>query len=64
MSSTLDRIRDQQRATWDRFSAGWKKWDELVLSWLAPFGEAMIRRANLQDDSQVSMLLPVLANRG
>lgn len=61
MSSTLDQIRDQQRATWDRFSAGWKKWDELVLSWLAPFGEAMIRRANLQDDSQV---LDVAAGTG
>ena len=47
MSSTLDQIRDQQRDTWDRFSAGWKKWDELVLSWLAPFGEAMIRAIHL-----------------
>ena len=31
MSSNLDQIRDQQRDTWDRFSAGWKKWDEMVL---------------------------------
>ena len=31
-------VRDQQRATWNKFSAGWKKWDELVLSWLAPVG--------------------------
>ena len=24
-SPNLDQIRDQQRATWDKFSAGWKK---------------------------------------
>ena len=46
-------FRDQQRDAWDRVSAGWKKWDELVLGWLAPFGAAMIRRADLRDDSQV-----------
>ena len=45
--------RDQQRETWDRFSAGWKKWDEMVLSWLGSFGEAMIRRANLKEHSRV-----------
>ena len=61
MSSNLDQIRDQQRETWDRFSAGWKKWDELVLRWLAPFGEAMIRRANLQENSDV---LDVAAGTG
>lgn len=49
----LDQIRDQQRETWDRFSAGWKKWDELVLRWIAPFGEAMIRKADLREDSNV-----------
>lgn len=49
----LDQIRDQQRETWDRFSAGWKKWDQFVLGWIAPFGEAMIRKANLREDSDV-----------
>ena len=53
MSSHLDQIRDQQRDTWDRFSAGWKKWDGMVLAWLAPFGEAMIRQARLREDSNV-----------
>jgi SAM-dependent methyltransferase len=53
MPSHLDQIRDPQRDTWDRFSAGWKKWDGMVLSWLAPFGEAMIRQARLREDSNV-----------
>ena len=41
-------------------SAG-KKWDELVLGWLAPFGEAMIRRAKLNEGSHV---LDVAAGTG
>jgi len=61
MSSNLDQIRDQQRETWDRFSAGWKKWDEMVIGWLAPFGEAMIRNANLKEDARV---LDVAAGTG
>ncbi len=61
MPSNLDQIRDQQRETWDRFSAGWKKWDTMVLGWLAPFGESMIRHANLREDSKV---LDVAAGTG
>jgi SAM-dependent methyltransferase len=61
MSSNFDQIRDQQRNTWDRFSAGWKKWDELVLRWLAPFGVAMIRHANLHEGAHV---LDVAAGTG
>lgn len=61
MSSNPDQIRDQQRETWDRFSAGWKKWDEVVISWLAPFGEAMIRHADLKENSRV---LDVAAGTG
>ncbi|MEI2301295.1 class I SAM-dependent methyltransferase [Ensifer sp. MJa1] len=61
MSAHLDQIRDQQRETWDRFSAGWKRWDRLVLAWLAPFGAAMIRQAAIRDGAQV---LDVAAGTG
>jgi ubiquinone/menaquinone biosynthesis C-methylase UbiE len=61
VAANFDRIRDQQRDAWDEFSAGWKKWDELVLGWLAPFGAAMIRQASLRDDSHV---LDVAAGTG
>lgn len=61
MSAHLDQIRDQQRETWDRFSAGWKKWDGLVLGWLAPFGEAMMRQAAIRDGASV---LDVAAGTG
>jgi ubiquinone/menaquinone biosynthesis C-methylase UbiE len=53
MSTKLDEIRDQQQATWDKFSGGWKKWDALVLSWLAPVGAEIIESARLRPDSYV-----------
>jgi ubiquinone/menaquinone biosynthesis C-methylase UbiE len=61
MSANLDDIRNQQRETWDKFSAGWKKWDSLVLEWLAPFGDTMLRRANLANGFRV---LDVAAGTG
>jgi ubiquinone/menaquinone biosynthesis C-methylase UbiE len=51
--SELDQIRDQQQATWDKFSAGWKKWDELVLNWLAPVGTELLNGAQLRVNSYV-----------
>lgn len=54
-------IRDQQRATWDTFSVGWKQWDELVLRWLSAVGEELIGSAQLHDSSQ---LLDVAAGTG
>ncbi|HEV7310838.1 class I SAM-dependent methyltransferase [Ensifer sp.] len=61
MSGHLDQIRDQQKETWDRFSAGWKTWDELVLRWLSPFATAMIRHAAIEDGDRV---LDVAAGTG
>jgi hypothetical protein len=49
----FDEIREQQRDAWDSFSIGWKKWDELVFGWVAPFGDAMLRLSNLREDSYV-----------
>ncbi|WP_160663466.1 class I SAM-dependent methyltransferase [Pseudarthrobacter sp. ATCC 49987] len=53
MSASAERIRDQQRSTWDEFSAGWRKWDAEVLGWHAPFGDAVIQEARLRPDSAV-----------
>lgn len=46
-------VRNQQRSTWDEFSAGWRKWDAEVLGWQAPFGDAVIEEARLRPDSAV-----------
>jgi ubiquinone/menaquinone biosynthesis C-methylase UbiE len=61
MPSQLEQIRDQQRQTWDKFSSGWKKWDELVRGWLAPVGQELIQSAGLRETSNI---LDVAAGTG
>ena len=34
MEQQLELIREQQRASWNKFSPGWKKWDELFMDFL------------------------------
>ncbi|MBV9819448.1 MAG: methyltransferase domain-containing protein [Solirubrobacterales bacterium] len=43
-------IEKQQRETWERFSAGWIKWDPQVVEMLAPVGQEMIRSLVLAED--------------
>lgn len=38
----FDQIREEQKDSWNKFSAGWKKWDELTMSFLRPMGEKII----------------------
>jgi SAM-dependent methyltransferase len=45
-----DEIRDVQRATWARLSAGWEKWDPVIMDQLGPVGTAMIERLGIADD--------------
>jgi ubiquinone/menaquinone biosynthesis C-methylase UbiE len=61
MNEQLNQIRDKQHQTWNKFSPGWKKWDELVLGWLAPVGTELLRAARLREDSR---LLDVAAGTG
>lgn len=42
MEAQLANIREQQKATWDKFSPGWKKWDELTMDFLKPMGDEII----------------------
>lgn len=42
MEKQLEEIRDQQKASWNKFSPGWKKWDELTMDFLKPMGDAII----------------------
>lgn len=43
MEKQLEEIRDQQKASWNKFSPGWKKWDELMMDFLKPMGDEIIR---------------------
>jgi SAM-dependent methyltransferase len=47
-----DDIRDVQRATWAGLSAGWEKWDSVIMDQLRPVGEAMIERLEIAEDQQ------------
>jgi ubiquinone/menaquinone biosynthesis C-methylase UbiE len=51
MPPEAGQIRDQQRQTWDRFSAGWGKWDHLVLRMLAAVGEEMVHELQVAADA-------------
>ena len=50
--SSADEIRDGQRATWAGLSAGWEKWDAVIMDQLGPVGAAMIERLDIADDQQ------------
>src|SRR5215203_4034368 len=43
MEQQLQQTRDQQRESWNKFSPGWKKWDELFMDFLKPVGNEIIR---------------------
>ena len=50
--SNADEIRDSQRATWAGLSAGWEKWDSVIMDQLAPVGAAMIGHLDIAPDHQ------------
>jgi ubiquinone/menaquinone biosynthesis C-methylase UbiE len=43
MEQQLELIREQQKASWNKFSPGWKKWDDLTMDFLKPMGDEIIR---------------------
>ena len=49
---SADEIRDVQRATWAGLSAGWEKWDSVIMDQLGPVSAAMIERLDIADDQQ------------
>ncbi len=54
MNQQLEEIREQQRQSWDKFSPGWKKWDELTMDFLKPMGDAII--ASIKPSGQDAVL--------
>ena len=49
---SADAIRDGQRAAWAGLSAGWDKWDSVIMEQLGPVGAAMIERLDITDEQQ------------
>ena len=61
MEQQLEQIRDQQKQSWNKFSGGWKKWDELVMDFLKPMGDEIIRLLNPQ---KTDVILDVASGTG
>lgn len=53
MEPQLTEIRDQQKETWNKFSPGWKKWDDFTMNFLKPMGDAIIEELNIKEDDVV-----------
>jgi SAM-dependent methyltransferase len=49
---SADEIRDVQRATWAGLSAGWDKWDSVIMDQLGPVGAAIIEGLDIAEDHQ------------
>lgn len=47
-----DQILDAQRAAWAGLSAGWEKWDAVIMDQLGPVGAAMIERLGIAEDQE------------
>ena len=49
---SADEIRDAQRTAWAGLSAGWEKWDAVIMDQLAPVSAAMIERLDITAHQQ------------
>lgn len=54
-------IREQQRMSWNKFSPGLKKWDQLFMDFLKPMGDELIERL---DPKNGDFVLDVAAGTG
>lgn len=53
MNASAEQIRDQQKATWNKFSPGWKKWDPFTMAFLRPMGDEIITALQLKANDAV-----------
>ena len=61
METQLEEIREQQKESWNKFSQGWKKWDNITMDFLKPMGDEIIRLLKPKDDD---IVLDVAAGTG
>src|SRR4051812_2026525 len=61
MEQALQQIRDQQKQTWNKFSAGWKKWDKFTMDFLSPMGIGIIESLKL---NETDLVLDIAAGTG
>ncbi len=61
MQQQMEQIREQQKEIWNKFSSGWKKWDDFTMEFLKPMGEEIIGSLKLKESDTV---LDVAAGTG
>lgn len=61
METQLELIRDQQKDIWNKFSSGWKKWDDLTMDFLKPIGYEII---DLLKPKNADLVLDVASGTG
>jgi len=49
MEAQLVQIREEQKEIWNRFSPGWKKWDDLTMDFLKPMADEIIQLIKPRD---------------
>lgn len=50
---SAEEYKEQQKSTWNKFSGGWKKWDDLVMEMLSGTGKVMIEKVSLESGDKV-----------
>ncbi len=53
MEKLLEEIREEQKSSWDKFSPGWKKWNDIMMDFLKPVGDEIIRSINPKGEDVV-----------
>jgi ubiquinone/menaquinone biosynthesis C-methylase UbiE len=74
MNTQLEQIREQQKETWNKFSPGWRKWDDFTMAWLKPMGDEIIQALHIRPTDTVldiaagtgepGLTIATLASRG
>ncbi len=53
METQFADIREQQKEIWNKFSPGWKKWDDFTMNFLKPMGDAIIAELDIKEDDHI-----------
>ena len=53
MDSHLEKLREVQKEAWNKSSVGWKKWDEVMMTFLSPMTVEIIHMLCFRDDDMV-----------
>lgn len=61
MDTQQEQIREQQKESWNKFSAGWRKWDDFVIGFMKPVADEIIGALQLKETDTV---LDVAAGTG